>query len=229
MIDVSGSGVKVNEANVIVADVIASNGIIHVIDKVLLPPLDGPSETASTMLATASNSIHDIASGNPDFSTLAAAVDAADLTDTLSNDGTFTVFAPPNSAFEKLPSELVTKLLDPVWKPQLQDVLLYHALGSEVRSTDLSDGLTATTLNGEDIIINLNPARINDHSNILVDEGLVDIEADNGVIHGIDTVLAPTSLSSNIVDIGMANDDFTTLVAAVNASGLLDALSGEGP
>ena len=52
--------------------------------------------------------------------------------------------APPNSAFEKLPSELVTKLLDPVWQPQLADVILYHALTSEVRSTDLVDGMTAT-------------------------------------------------------------------------------------
>mgnify|MGYP001153558148 CR=1 FL=1 len=70
-------------------------------------------------------------------------------------------------------------------------VLLYHALGSEVRSTDLSDGLTADTLNGEVIAINLDPPRVNGEAHILVEEGLVDIEADNGVIHVIDTVIMP--------------------------------------
>ncbi len=102
-------------------------------------------------------------------------------------------------------------------------------LGSEVRSTDLSDGQAATTLNGENITINLNPPRINGKSNILVDDGLVDIEADNGVIHGIDSVLVPTSLGSNIVDIAAGDDRFATLVAAVTAAGLGDALMGEGP
>ena len=111
------------------------------------------------------------------------AIDATGLGDVLKEDGTFTIFAPPNSAFEKLPADRVTKLLDPTWQPQLQDVLAYHALGSEVLSTDLSDGLTAATLNfqGEEITINLDPARVNEVSNILVDAGLVDIEADNGV------------------------------------------------
>ena len=137
--------------------------------------------------------------------------------------------APPNSAFEKLPSELVTKLLDPVWQPQLADVILYHALTSEVRSHDLVDGMTATTVNGEEITINLDPPRINENSNILIDAGLVDIEADNGVVHGIDSVLTPASISQNIVDIAAGNDAFTTLVAAVTAAGLGEALSGDGP
>ena len=115
--------------------------------------------------------------------------------------------------------------MDPIWKPQLQDVLKYHVLDSEVRSTDLSEGLSVETLNGENIMINLSPARINDNSII----GPVDIEADNGVIHGIDTVLTPVSVSSNIVDIAASNDVFTTLVEAVTKAGLADALSGDGP
>jgi len=119
----------------------------------------------------------------------------------------------------------VTKLLDPIWQPQLQDVLLYHTLGSVVLSTDLTDGLTATTLNGEDITINLDPARVNNASNIIA----TDIIADNGIIHGIDAVLAPTSLTSNIVDLAVATDDLSTLVTAVTAAGLGDALSGDGP
>ena len=139
------------------------------------------------------------------------------------------MFAPVDSAFEALPEDLLAKLLDPVWQPQLQDVILYHALGNEVDSSMLSDGLTATTLNGEDIVINLDPARINDYSNILIDDGLVDVDASNGIIHGIDAVLVPTSVESNIVDIAAGNEDFSTLVAAVTAGGLVEALSGEGP
>jgi len=178
----------------------------------------------------ATQSIYEIASGNANFGTLTAAIDAAGLTDALSgDDGTLTVFAPPNSAFDALPPELITKLLNPLWQPQLQDVLLYHVLGSEVRSTDLVDGMSATTLNGEDIIINLDPPRVNTNSNILVDDGLVDIEATNGVIHAVDAVLTPTSVTSNVVDIIAGNPDLSTLVRAVTAAGLVEDLSGDGP
>ena len=156
----------------------------------------------------------------------AAAVNAAGLADTLSGDGTFTVFAPPNSAFEQLPADLLAKLLEPQWQPQLKDIILYHALGNKVLSTDLEDGLTVTTLNGEDITISTDPLSVNDHP-IIVD--LADVEADNGVVHGISSVLAPASLSSDIVDIASGNEAFSTLVAAVTAAGLVDALKGEGP
>ena len=150
------------------------------------------------------------------------------MTDALSGDGTFTVFAPNDAAFEALPESLLTKLLNPTWQPQLADVILYHALGSVVTSTMLSDGLSATTLNGEDIVINLAPPRVNDNSNILVPD-LVDIITDNGVIHAVDAVLVPTSVTSNIVDIAAGNEIFSTLVAAVTAAGLVDALSSDGP
>merc|ERR1719401_75652 len=212
------SGVMVNDADVILADVIASNGIVHVIDKVLLPP--------------SSKSIYDIITGTDDFSTLAAAVDAADLSDVLSSgDGPYTVFAPDNTAFEKLPSSLLTKLLTPVWQPQLQDVILYHTVGGAILSSDLSDGLVAATLNyqADSLLINLDPPRINGDSDILIDAGLVDLVADNGVVHGVDTVLTPPSVSNNIVDLAAANDNLSTLVSAVVAADLADALSGEGP
>lgn len=224
---VSDGGVTVGDANVISPDVIASNGIIHVIDAVILPPTEeeGPAD-----------SIIDIAKSADDFSTLVAAIEAStvgpagpNIADALSGEGTFTVFAPTNAAFDKLPSELVSKLLESTWQPQLQDVLLYHVLGSEVLSTDLSDGLSAATLESGDITVNLNPPRINENSNILIDAGLVDVEAGNGIIHGIDSVLTPTSVMSNIVDIAVANDAFSTLVAAVTAAGLGEALSGAGP
>ena len=97
-----------------------------------------------------------------------------------------------------------------------------------VRSTDLTDGLTTATLNGEDITINLSPPRINGKSNILIADSLVDIDADNEVIYGIDTVLIPTSISSNIVDIAAGNDAFSILVEAVIKAGIVNALSGDG-
>ena len=114
---------------------------------------------------------------------------------------------------------------------QLHQVLLYHVLDSEVYSTDLSDGLTATTLNGEDITINTNPPRINGHSNILIDD-VLDIEANNGVIHGIDETLMPTSVNSDILEIISGDDRFSTLFTAVIAADLLEVFSadsGEGP
>ena len=179
--------------------------------------------------STYANSIYEIAAGTDGFATLAAAVDAAGLTDVLSGDGTYTVFAPPDTAFGDLPEGAVDKLLKPEWVFHLQDVLKYHTLGSEVMPTDLEDDLEVETLNGEDITINLDPARINDASNILVDDGLVDISADNGVVHAVDAVILPTSVTSSIVDIAAGNPDFSTLVAAVQAADLVDALSGEGP
>lgn len=175
------------------------------------------------------SSIYEIASSVPDFSTVVTAIDAAGLDEALSGDGgTYTVFAPPNSAFEALPEGVLDKLLKPEWFYHLQDVIFYHALGTEVRSTDLSDGLEAETLNTETIVINLDPPRVNENAEILIDAGLVDVEASNGVIHGVSNVLLPTSVTSSIVDIAAGNPDFSTLVAAVKAAGLVDAL-GDGP
>merc|ERR1712183_83351 len=118
--------------------------------------------------------------------------------------------------------------LEPTWQPQLQDVLLYHALASEVKSTDLEDNLDVPTINfqGDPITVHLDPPRIN-NATIIMD--LVDIEADNGVIHAIDSVLTPPSISNDIVDLGVADPQFSTLVTAVQAAGLEEALRGEGP
>jgi len=184
---------------------------------------------AYAVQSSSADSIYSIASTTDDFSTLAAAVDAAGLTDTLSGEGSFTVFAPPNAAFEALGDATLTKLLDPVWQPQLQDIILYHALGSKVISTDLKDGMTAQTLNfqKDDITINLQPPRVNENSKVILT--LVDVPADNGVVHGIDTVLLPPSATSSIVDIAVGGDAFSTLVAALSAAGLVDTLKGDGP
>jgi uncharacterized surface protein with fasciclin (FAS1) repeats len=177
------------------------------------------------------DSIYDIAGSADDFTTLVQAVNAADLDDTLYSPGTYTIFAPTNEAFQKLPSSTLKKLLNPIYKPQLTDLLLYHALGDEVVfSSDLSDGMEATTLNGEDITITLNPPRINQKSKIILEDGLYDIEASNGVIHAIDTLLTPTSYSQNIIDIANSDtDNFSTLLLAAKKAGLVDELTGDGP
>ncbi len=180
-------------------------------------------------------SIYEIAANNDDFTTLTAAIDAAGLEETLSEDGPFTVFAPTDGAFDDIPPRTLQRLLRPQWKFHLQDLLTYHALGSIVMSGDLEDGLEVETLNTEDIVINLDDdgasiTTVSDTtSNILVEEELVDIEADNGIIHVVDSVLLPSSATRNIVDIAVGNDAFSILVEAVVEAGLVDALSGEGP
>lgn len=197
-----------------------------------------------------------VAAGN--FSTLVAAVQAAGLVDTLKGDGPFTVFAPTDEAFAKLPAGTVDALLaDP--EGALKQILLYHVVPGKVLSSDLSDGLEAPTAQGENVKFTLadGKALVND-ANIIA----ADIEASNGVIHVIDSVILPPSLAaantettpeaaaaaaaeataeatpeataeaapaSDIVDTAVAAGSFKTLVAAVQAAGLVDALKGEGP
>mmetsp|Transcript_20596 Transcript_20596/g.42451 ORF Transcript_20596/g.42451 Transcript_20596/m.42451 type:complete len:354 (-) Transcript_20596:172-1233(-) len=190
---------------------------------------------AAAPTASQAQSIYEIASDSDDFTTLTAAIDAAGLAETLSEDGPFTVFAPTDGAFDDIPRRTLERLLRPQWIFHLQDLLLYHALDSVVTSADLEDGLEVETINAEDIVINLDDdgasiTTVSDTtSNILVEEELVDIEADNGIIHVVDSVLLPTSATQNIVDIAVGNEDFSILVEAVVAAGLVDALSGEGP
>ena len=136
------------------------------------------------------------------------------------------MFAPPNSAFEKLPDGLVTKLLEPTWKPQLQDLLKYHVLGIKVMSSDISEGQQPETLNGEKITLNLNPMQVNDKSNII---DSFDVDADNRAIHSVDSVLTPKSITTTVVGIAEGSDDLSTLVDAVKAAELVETLSGDGP
>ncbi len=114
--------VYINDAQVIITDIMASNGIIHVIDTVLLPP-------------DPVGSIVDIAVADGRFTTLAAALDAAGLVETLSSDGRFTVFAPTDDAFAKLPEGTVEALLQDI--PALTDILLYHVVDGKVMAADV--------------------------------------------------------------------------------------------
>jgi uncharacterized surface protein with fasciclin (FAS1) repeats len=130
--------------------------------------------------------IVDIAVGNPDFSTLVAAVTAAGLVDALSGDGPLTVFAPTNDAFAALPEGTVETLLLPENIDALTGILTYHVVAAEVLSTDLVNG-DVETLNGASVTVNLDDGvKIND-SNVIIP----DIIACNGVIHVIDAVLLP--------------------------------------
>jgi uncharacterized surface protein with fasciclin (FAS1) repeats len=166
-------GVKVDKANVVKADIRAENGVIHVIDSVLLPSTSNIVETAQS-------------AGS--FGTLVAAVGAADLVEALSGDGPFTVFAPTDEAFSKLPKGTVESLLKPENKDRLVEILTYHVVQGRVFSDDALSAGKATTLQGKDVRIRLRNGRlmIND-SNVIAN----DIDTSNGVVHAIDTVLIP--------------------------------------
>jgi uncharacterized surface protein with fasciclin (FAS1) repeats len=146
------------------------------------------SITGTTALAGGhSKDIVDTAVEAGSFETLVAAVQAAGLVETLKGEGPFTVFAPTDEAFAALPEGTVESLLQPENKDQLIAVLTYHVVPGKVMSTDLSDGMTATTVQGGDITIDLSDGvKINEASVVNAD-----IETSNGVIHVIDTVILP--------------------------------------
>ena len=131
-----------------------------------------------------------IAAGN--FETLVAAVQAADLAETLSGEGTFTVFAPTDAAFEKLPAGTVESLLEPANKSQLEGILLYHVVPGQKGASEVLAVSSLTTVNGADVSISTQggDAFVNDAMIVTTD-----IQTSNGVIHVIDSVLLPSSMS----------------------------------
>ncbi|MBX3286457.1 MAG: fasciclin domain-containing protein [Actinobacteria bacterium] len=139
--------------------------------------------------------IVDIAAGNDDFSTLVAAVQAADLVDTLSGDGPFTVFAPTNEAFAALPDGTLDTLLMPENKDQLAGILTYHVVAGKVMAADLSDGQEVETVNGEMLTVGIDGEKVTltDAAGNTVNVVDTDIEASNGVIHVIDGVVLPSA------------------------------------
>ena len=134
------------------------------------------------------NTIVDIAAGNPDFSTLVAAVKAAGLVETLSGDGPFTVFAPTNEAFAKLPEGKVDALLADI--PTLKKILTYHVVAGKVMAADVVGLDSATTVQGDDVKIDVVDGNVKLNDSAMVTA--TDLEASNGVIHVIDTVLIPS-------------------------------------
>jgi len=206
----------INEARVVTTDIEASNGVIHVIDAVLQPPED--QEPAGNIVEVA------VAAG--DFTTLVAAVQAAGLDGLLADpDQVFTVFAPTDEAFAALGQDTINALLADI--PALTNILLYHVIaGSAV------DSITATSLIGQSVeTANGTAITAADTLDISVREGELfvndsrlvvrDIPATNGVIHVIDAVLVPPADEpGTIVDVAVANGNFTTLVTALQTAGL---------
>ncbi|HSS65452.1 MAG TPA: fasciclin domain-containing protein, partial [Gammaproteobacteria bacterium] len=164
------SAVRINDAKVIKTDIVASNGVIHVIDTVLMPRQD--------ILSTARSA--------GSFKTLLAAVEAAGLSDALRGDGPLTLFAPTDEAFAKLPAGTVEALLKDI--PKLRAILTYHVVPGKVTAADVMKLSTAKTLQGQ-------PVRIRASSEVMINGARViraDVPASNGVIHVVDTVLLPS-------------------------------------
>ncbi len=209
-IKVDMGSVMINEANVVATDIIADNGVIHVIDSVILPPAD---------LAD----IVDTAVADGRFTTLAAALGAAELIDTLKGEGPFTVFAPTDDAFAALPEGTVESLLLPENKQALTDILLYHVVAGKVMAEDVVTLTEAETVLGQNVSIKVDMGKVYINESEVI---ITDIATSNGVIHVIDAVLLP---KDDIVDTAVADGRFTTLAAALGAAELIETLKGEGP
>ena len=180
-VKVDMGSVYINEAKVIITDIATSNGVIHVIDAVLLPPSDEAAMEKKTIV--------DVAVADGRFNTLVAAVTAAELVETLSGEGPFTVFAPTDDAFAALPAGTVDSLLLPENKQQLTDILLYHVVSGKVMAADVVTLTSAPTVLGKDVTITVKDGKVflNDTVQVII----TDVEASNGVIPVIDAVLLP--------------------------------------
>lgn len=204
--------VFVNQAQVTAVDINADNGVVHVLDAVVLP-----IET-----------VVDVALDNG-FSTLATAVVTAELLPVLTDPfSEFTVFAPTNAAFDNLATALNTDLAGILALPNLADVLTYHVVDGTVLSTQLTAGPVAT-VNGEDVIVTLsNGVQINDAT-----VTLADVLADNGVVHVVDGVLLPPTAgitenaNDKIVVYPNPFEDYLTVSVKENTSYMLSDVNGK--
>jgi transforming growth factor-beta-induced protein len=199
-IDIAGGAVRVNDAVVSGADVAASNGVIHVIDRVLLPPDD----------------LIEVAASSPDFSVLAQALSDAELVETLRGEGPFTVFAPTNAAFEALAALPAGDAL--------ADVLTYHVLAGIAGPLDLRSGGARVMVNGAPVQFQVSEAATTINDARL---GRTNIVASNGVMHVIDAVIVPPA--DDIVSTAIGAGNFTALAAALTSAGLVETLQGQGP
>ncbi len=190
-----GGTIRLGDAAVTVANVRASNGIIHVIDAVLIPPgFQVPAAPAPAPAAAAApRTIVDVAVANGSFKTLTAALTAAGLVDTLKGTGPFTVFAPTDAAFAKLPAGTVENLLKPENKAQLTAILTYHVVPGRVPASDVVKLTSAKTVNGAEVRVRVDGSKVQfNDANVVT----TDVAASNGIIHVIDTVLLPPAPAS---------------------------------
>lgn len=184
----------------------------------------GTAEGAMQEVAYQAPDIVDTAIAAGSFKTLAAALTAADLVGALKGEGPFTVFAPTDEAFAKLPKGTVENLLKPENKKMLQAVLLYHVVPGSVMASQVVKTTGATTLGGQRVEITTSS------KGVMIDGARVtatDIKASNGVIHVIDSVILPES--KNIVEVAAGAGSFSTLLTAAKAAGLAELLGSEGP
>ena len=174
---VKGDGtLRVNDAKIVAANIACRNGSVQVIDSVLMPP-------------ESKNTIPSVADRAGLFKTLLAAVTAAELAEVLSGEGPFTVFAPTDDAFAKLPKGTVEKLLKPENRKQLVGLLKYHVVAGKLTAKDLVKAEQSKTLQGGSVKVGISEGRLTiDRSNVIRS----DVMADNGVIQVIDRVLTPS-------------------------------------
>lgn len=175
-VTINADGVFINDAQVTAADIEAGNGVVHVIDAVLLPP------------APETNTVVDVIVNSEDHTLLEAAVIEAGLVEVLSAEGPFTVFAPTDSAITVLVAALEITAEDLLALPNLSEILKYHVVAGAAMSGDLTDGQEIETLLGSNVTVTINA------EGVFINDAQVtvaDIEADNGVVHVIDAVLLP--------------------------------------
>ncbi|MFT5154880.1 MAG: transforming growth factor-beta-induced protein [Planctomycetota bacterium] len=180
--------------------------------------------SSSEIAATEKKDIIDTAVGAGTFKTLAAALTSAELVGALKGKGPFTVFAPSDAAFAKLPKGTVESLLKPENRATLTNILTYHVVQSKVAAKDVVKLKEATALNGQRIAIHTSDAGVSVAGSKVV---TTDIECSNGIIHVIDTVMMPAT--SDLVATAVEAGTFKTLTAALGAAGLVKALQGPGP
>lgn len=189
---------------------------------------DNDDNNVEPQVQMTQKSIVEIATSDDNFTILVEALSKADLVDALNGDGPFTVFAPTNAAFEMLFETLGVNGIEDLSAEALTPILLYHVMSGKAMSADIATGyyetLSSATPDNKGIVLYAmvdNNVMIN--NSIMVQKA--DIEATNGVVHVVDKVILPPT----VVDIAIANPDFSTLVAAVVKAGLVEALSAEGP
>ena len=161
---------------------------------------DSTEVVTDSVAVDAPTTIVDVAAGNPDFSTLVAAVKAAGLVETLSGAGPFTVFAPTNAAFAKLPAGTVDGLLKPESLEKLKGLLTYHVVAGKFDAAAVTDAITkgkgkytVTTVQGGKIDLSLKDGKVvlTDANGKTATVAIADVAASNGVIHAIDSVVMP--------------------------------------
>jgi uncharacterized surface protein with fasciclin (FAS1) repeats len=219
MVTINAEGVFINNAKVIVADIPAANGVIHVIDAVLVPVLNPNPAT-----------VVDIIVNSADHTILESAVIAAGLVDELSGPGPFTVFAPTDAAFNALPAGLLNNLLaDPTGA--LAQVLLYHVAAGQSYYNSLFNSQNITTLLNEEVTVTITGGSVFINNSRII---LANLVAANGIVHVIDAVLTPvisveeTLLSNSTIYPNPAVNELYVSTPSINGGGSYSIYSMTG-